>query len=121
MEAKVILRYKGSLDDFSSDNLTKIEAAIANSVCRLLRKEETEPGKLKLVVSVCSDKLPKLYDELLATSIQFEQDYSSATDNASKQYSVFREMELELELEAAIENELKKSSSLMGFMPFVAL
>lgn len=121
MEAKVILKYKGNLDDFSGDNLAKIEAAISNSVCRLLRKEENEQGKLKLVVSVCSDKLPKLYDELLATPIQFEQDYSYATDNASKQYSVFREMELELDLEATIESELKKSTSLLGFMPFVAL
>lgn len=121
MEAKVILKYKGSLDEFSDENISQIESAISNSVCRLLRKEESEQGKLKLLVSVCSDKLPRLYDALLTTAIQFEQDYSYATENASKQYSVFREMELELELEANIENELKKSSSLFGFMPFVAL
>jgi hypothetical protein len=120
MESKVILKYKGFLDEFTTEKIEVIEHAIQNSVCRLIKKEHNKES-LSMVISVCSDKILKLYDELKETDIQFEKDYQIATENASQQYSVFREMELILDLTAKMEEELKKTQSMFGFIPFVAL
>ena len=120
MESKVILKFNATHINCDKELLSKIQSAIHSSSCRTLQLL-SESDDVKFTIQVSSDKILKLYDELQNTGIEFETDYSGVVQNASTQYSVFREIELELFVRNHIEVELAQQQFKTSGLPFIAL
>jgi hypothetical protein len=120
MESKVILKFNAIHVNCDKELFGKIQSAINNSTCRTLQLL-SESDDVKFTIQVSSDKILKLYDELKNTGIEFELDYSGVVQNASTQYSVFREIELELFVRNHTEIELTQQQFNSSGLPFIAL
>lgn len=120
MAEKVVLKFDAQSAELNKEFISKIDLAIVNSVCRTL-KCKTDRHLIEYVISVTSDKIIKLYDMLLQAGIEFSENYTSIVHNASTQYSVFREIELELRIENKLESEISKHAFKGLNLPFVAL
>jgi hypothetical protein len=120
MEAKVTLRFQAfsplALEQMSTD----VSQAIINSVCRCVERHATE-SNIRFTIAVTSDKLVKLYDSLQATQITFDQDYSAIINNAAQQYSVYRDIELILDITSKLDADLKRQQFRSLHLPFIAL
>lgn len=120
MESKVILKFNATIVDFDKELFSKIQSAINNSTCRTL-KLLSDSDDAKFIIQVSSDKIVKLYDELQKTGIEFETDYTSIVMNASTQYSVYREIEVELFVRNHVEVELAREQFKSTGLPFITL
>ncbi len=95
MATTVNLLLKASANFVSDELINRIENGVKQSSCWVKEKLTSENG-LQIQIKAFTDKLEKLYMQLHDSGLELVEGSAEMIENASTQYSVFRDIEVTL-------------------------